>query len=254
MDGRYKLIFDAMKGIEKTIPELLEIYGISELPLLDSVIQLGRLLEEAGLESDPPLNKGDVEDVRVISIQATQFGSHYIDDIYKEESIDLEFKSTFLYDVKQGEARPGVPPRELSDVDVIKSVLKTICAFLNAQGGVLYIGVTNDKEIFGLEMDYECLAPPSGFDPWELKLRGEIEGKITDGKQIQSYIKVHPIDLKGKTVARVEVTRRRRESFLKTGKACEFFIRTGNRTDNIKIEDLPEVIRKRDEDYSDQNE
>jgi hypothetical protein len=41
------------------------------------------------------------------------------------------------------------------DKIIIHSALKTICAFANTNGGVLLLGVSDDKKIFGLEQDYE---------------------------------------------------------------------------------------------------
>ncbi|WP_323788759.1 RNA-binding domain-containing protein [Psychroserpens sp.] len=40
------------------------------------------------------------------------------------------------------------------DKIIIHSALKTICAFANTNGGVLLLGVSDDKKIFGLEQDY----------------------------------------------------------------------------------------------------
>lgn len=48
--------------------------------------------------------------------------------LIKNESIDVEFKST------TGE---------------IKQACKTICAFLNGNGGVVFIGIKNDGRIVG---------------------------------------------------------------------------------------------------------
>ena len=41
------------------------------------------------------------------------------------------------------------------DKIIIHSALKTICAFANTNGGILLLGVSDDKKIFGLEQDYE---------------------------------------------------------------------------------------------------
>lgn len=41
------------------------------------------------------------------------------------------------------------------DKIIIHSALKTICAFANTNGGVLLLGVSDDKKIFGLEQDYK---------------------------------------------------------------------------------------------------
>ena len=51
------------------------------------------------------------------------------------ESLTVEFKSTFQWDVYQGK----------SDNERILDILKSIAGFLNAKGGTLFIGVVEDK-------------------------------------------------------------------------------------------------------------
>jgi hypothetical protein len=62
----------------------------------------------------------------------------------QEESITLEFKSTFEWDIEQARVN-----KELR-----KRVIKTLAAFNNTKGGYLLIGVRDDKTIFGLEKDF----------------------------------------------------------------------------------------------------
>ncbi len=67
-----------------------------------------------------------------------------VEEIIKaDESLELEFKSTFQWDLKEGK----------QNKDLQKSVLKTLAAFMNTKGGTLVIGVTDNKEIHGLADD-----------------------------------------------------------------------------------------------------
>jgi Putative DNA-binding domain len=63
--------------------------------------------------------------------------------IAQGESGKLEFKSTLRWDMKAGKTNPAVE----------RASLKTICAFLNATGGTLLIGVRDDGSIEGIESD-----------------------------------------------------------------------------------------------------
>ncbi len=59
------------------------------------------------------------------------------------ETENVEFKSTFRMNLYTGK----------KDRAVEKAALKTICAFLNSEGGILMIGVGDDGEILGLDND-----------------------------------------------------------------------------------------------------
>jgi len=60
------------------------------------------------------------------------------------ESKTLEFKSTLRWNLREERKDP---------TGVTHSVLKTIAAFLNTDGGDLLIGITDDKSIFGIGAD-----------------------------------------------------------------------------------------------------
>lgn len=63
------------------------------------------------------------------------------------ESISLEFKNSLQWDVRQNQINKNLR----------RSVLKTIAAFLNSEGGILIIGVEDNSHVFGLENDYATI-------------------------------------------------------------------------------------------------
>ena len=66
----------------------------------------------------------------------------------QKESNILEFKSTLRYDTKKKQVN--------KDLEI--EVMKTICGFLNSQGGCLIVGYSDDnKRCCGLKKDYESL-------------------------------------------------------------------------------------------------
>ncbi len=75
----------------------------------------------------------------------------------------VEFKTTLRYDM-----RTGAVNKKLE-----QTILKTIAAFSNAQGGTLIMGVNDDMEIIGLEHDYQTLHNGTK-DEFELHFRNII--------------------------------------------------------------------------------
>lgn len=105
--------------------------------------------------------------------------------IRQDESEHLEFKSSFIVPIPDDEKlkiiaslekkknkitnlkdRKGIEVRidELKGLTAQKKIMhsafKTIAAFANTKGGHLLIGVTDDKDIFGLERDYSSFNKP----------------------------------------------------------------------------------------------
>ena len=81
----------------------------------------------------------------------------------KEESLTHEYKSSIRYNTKE---------KKITDW-LINSSLKTIAAFLNSDGGCLIIGVNDNKEVLGIDLD--------GFksnDEWIRFLKDKIKSKL----------------------------------------------------------------------------
>ena len=64
--------------------------------------------------------------------------------IRKGENKHIEFKETFSKNIRTGQ----------KDKDIEKSSLKNIVGFLNADGGTLIIGVSDDGTVTGVEDDF----------------------------------------------------------------------------------------------------
>ncbi len=79
------------------------------------------------------------------------------DLIQKGESPLLEFKSTLRVDIKTGKAEKFIE----------HSVIKTLAAFLNSAGGTLLIGVEDNKNILGLELDFNSFSKGDKLDEFQ---------------------------------------------------------------------------------------
>ena len=127
------------------------------------------------------------------------------------ESDKLEFKSTVRTNLATGEV----------DKRMEKAVLKTIVAFLNTDGGTLLIGVSDDGEICGVDLDsFESL------DKMNLHMTNMIASAIGNG--FIPYINFKSIEFEdGKYVIRVKCTPADKAVFLREGKNEQFYVRSG---------------------------
>ena len=75
--------------------------------------------------------------------------------IAEGESGNVEFKSTIRFDMK----------KHILNKELEFASLKTIAAFNNSSGGILFIGVDNEGSILGLENDYALMGvDKDGFE------------------------------------------------------------------------------------------
>jgi len=85
------------------------------------------------------------------------------------EGKQVEFKSTLRYNLKT----------KVVDKKLEYAVLKTIAAFLNSEGGILLVGVSDNKTFLGLEEDFETFSKKSDpKDAFKLHLDNLIKEKI----------------------------------------------------------------------------
>jgi hypothetical protein len=86
----------------------------------------------------------------------------------REEDETLEFKSSLRWDYK----------RICRNDDLQIAVIKSLVGFMNREGGILVIGVDNDKNVLGLENDYNLFGCDAGSDIFENHIRSLITNHI----------------------------------------------------------------------------
>lgn len=249
MDPAIRLLNDVRdaEGIEASIPELAYRLEIDATDELDTALKLQSVLDRLGLQSIPDLRRGEYHQPRALLPASAVSEPKVRTEIAQVENHRLELKSTFLYPIEQAAARPDTPVHKLNPEITQHDVLKTICGFMNADGGILYVGVTDDHQIFGLSKDFEFLRSPSAFDLWEQRLRSLLETRFLDGRQVQHHVSVGFYTIEERPIARCTVVRRADESFLKERDGFHFYMRAGNRTNDVAIQDLPAVVLSRRE-------
>jgi len=131
------------------------------------------------------------------------------------ESDIVEFKSTLRYDMRQ-----NVVNKKLEYV-----IAKTIAAFLNSEGGHLFIGVDDNQNVLGLTNDINTLSNNKSIDGFELQLIEVIKKYI--GNEFSSHIKISFPNYSDQKICHVRVSKSSRPVFTKNEGAEDFYIRTG---------------------------
>ena len=135
-----------------------------------------------------------------------------------DETTTLEFKST-LRTPTGALARAGKFDQDPLRHAIEHEVLKTIAAFLNAEGGRLVIGVTDDHGIVGIETDYPTLKRQS-TDGWRCALDDLVSSHL--GTEVMNFIDLRLEPWHGKTIAIVNCARREEPTLVDDD---EFFVR-----------------------------
>ena len=150
----------------------------------------------------------------------------------------LEFKSTMRWNVRETKV----------DKKMEEVILKTISAFSNAQGGKLLIGVTDSGEILGLQDDYNSLKE-ANKDYFEIHLNNLINSAF--GKDFAlRFIQVHfpVIDEEEICVINIEAGNAPMyvDTITRSGpKQKKFFVRSGNTSQDLDINEATAYIRNR---------
>ena len=141
----------------------------------------------------------------------------------------VEFKSTARVNLHTGQA-----DRKIEHVAV-----KTVCGFLNAEGGTLFIGVADDGAALGLGDDLATLRGRGGRDGYELFLRQCLDNGLSS--PTAGVVRIGFDEMDGREVCVVSVAASGKPVFAKSpgdGVAAEFWVRVGNATKQLHGEDM----------------
>lgn len=142
-----------------------------------------------------------------------------VDDLIEnDEDFAVEFKSTARWDLKESK-----PNKAMED-----AVVKTIAGFLNTDGGTLLIGITNEGQTLGLDLDYDRVKPKNadGFVNW---LTGHLIHAL--GPVPVTRTRARILVREGKEICRVDAAPSPDAVWAKTSKDDRvFFVRMNNST------------------------
>ncbi len=149
------------------------------------------------------------------------------DIIANGESSEVEFKSTLRVNLHTRSRDPRI---ELA-------ALKTIAGFLNSNGGILTIGVADDRSPLGIDADdFE------NEDKMSLHLVNLIKDRI--GASMMQFIHARFEDYDGCQIMVIECSKAKAPIFVKDGNIERFYIRTGPSTTELSASQTQEYIKQ----------
>lgn len=145
--------------------------------------------------------------------------------IRKGENKYIEFKETFSKNIRT----------QQKDKEIEKSSLKNIVGFLNAAGGTLLIGVSDDGQVTGVEDDFF-----NSTDKYKLNFKNALNTKI--GSEFYSLIDYDLYSVAGKLVLKVYCKPSPDPCFYDQ---TEFYVRTNPATDKLEGKKQVDYIKTR---------
>lgn len=152
------------------------------------------------------------------------------------ESQTLEFKSSARYNIRAAR----------HDKKMEHVIAKTVCGFLNSEGGTLLIGVDDDGGVVGLDLDLSTFGPRANLDRYELWLRQRLDAdlSISTAGLLKIEFLPMPHDVH---VCKVSITSSGKPVFAKPLEGShpprDFWVRIGNATNQLYGYDQHEYIK-----------
>ncbi|MFW9948471.1 MAG: helix-turn-helix domain-containing protein [Candidatus Odinarchaeota archaeon] len=150
----------------------------------------------------------------------------YLKLIENGESETCEFKSTFKYDIRENRAN--------NDLTHLVSI--AVCAFLNSRGGILFIGVEDNKSIIGLDYDLKIL---KSIDILQQEIPKIIRNDL-GGLGILFDLEIE--QLKGKLVCIISVEPSEKPIFFNNN---EYYVRKGTQNQSLNPKETYDHISVR---------
>ncbi|MBN1971772.1 MAG: putative DNA binding domain-containing protein [Candidatus Delongbacteria bacterium] len=142
------------------------------------------------------------------------------------ESKTIEFKQTFSVDIKTGKKEKYIE----------KAVMKTLVAFLNTSGGTLLVGVSDNKEIIGIQEEITKIY--KNKDKLYLHIKNIIKSSI--GEKFYNNINYDLVDVETKKILCFDCGVSNEPCFYESK---EFFVRTKPATDKLEGQQMYDYIK-----------
>jgi len=152
--------------------------------------------------------------------------------IAAREGERVEFKASARWDAQLGKTNKALE----------EAVVRTIAAFLNHDGGSLFVGVADCGEIVGAEQDYRTLKRPDR-DGFEQFVMGLVRHALGGDVCARVHIRFRSAD--GKDVCQIAVQPSERPVYCQDGPVARYFLRMGNSTRELDVREAMRHIAQR---------
>lgn len=149
------------------------------------------------------------------------------------ENKRIEFKSTLRWDIRAASIQKHIE----------HSVGKTIAAFLNSEGGTLFIGVDDESKILGLDNDFNTFKGSNKKDEFSKHFDNLIQNYF--GNHYTRLLSLEFCEIDGKTIAVIDISQKAPEPvYLKDGDKEIFYIRRFSSTKDLTIRETVSYIKE----------
>ncbi|MBM3333441.1 putative DNA binding domain-containing protein [Candidatus Sumerlaeota bacterium] len=157
----------------------------------------------------------------------------FSDMIRKGESESVEFKASLRFDYKTKSAN-----RELA-----KAVAKSLCGFMNSNGGYLFIGVSDTGDVLGIQEDINTLDKRKTADGFLAAFYQVVSDFI--GKEFSHCLHAEVLEIREKKLCCVRIEPSTRPAWLRGAGEPTFFIRVGNSCRPLNAEEATGYVMSR---------
>lgn len=199
-----------------TFTEHLADQGYLELKKQENVILISKINYDKLIKKEKPITKKKVN--KSIS---------WKEIISKGESDKVELKSSLRYDYHQDKVN-----KELEFI-----IAKNIAAFLNTEGGKLFIGIDDNGIILGIKKDYNTLKKKNR-DGFKLRLVELINNNLGKEFNVPKYLSIKIDEIDNKDICLIEISKSRKPVYLKG----DIYIRTAVSTEKLNSKEAYEYI------------
>ena len=160
------------------------------------------------------------------------------------ESAFVEFKPAVWFDKRRSDNDPNYRINK-STTRVKNKIIRTVAGFLNAEGGTLFIGVSDDGNAYGIQTDVEVTAR-GDLDGYELELFALLTNSISTD-MVARKVRVTFPKFQGITICRVDVDKSDEPVFANTTRVKDaFFVRIGNSTQTMSVQSAMSYVKNHD--------
>lgn len=233
-DGNWTLSTDLpvqyFEEVESNFPGALEMQFIPQSPALRPLDQYETFLKERRILIADAFNQM-MDDLLEDPRQSDSLSIEKL--ILVGENASLEFKSSLRWDKRTNSVNKKLQ----------KVIAKTVCGFLNTSGGTLIIGVADDGTILGIDDDIKSVSRQDR-DGFQQVLTQTLSNYIGESA-VQPYIDITFEELDGNEICAVFIHSSHGPVYLYDGDNNEFYIRFGNSTKPLNLEESHNYISQR---------
>ena len=224
-----------------TLQQLLDEYDLSDSSLLSACIKLEETITTFNLVIDPPIGKYGLDYQRTLKLlNNDDTDNRLVTKILETgETHEIELKSSLTINTKKRQFNPDLRANDCVDPALMLQAAKELASFLNATGGTILFGVTDDHEVVGCNDDFESFSKGgSQIDKASLLIRQIVEKHFVDAEVVLQNLRIAVVVRNNMPLIMIQVAPRRALTFLKAKDPSQLYIRSGTSAVPIHYHDI----------------